>query len=173
MENPPPQQDTPQPPPTSGRKTKGSGGSATPLWLWLLLIGGFALIFWQFMPKTEMLVDYNPWFLDQVKKNNIKTISFQGVEIHGELRLEEPYSNPSSMTPTKVRKFYTYAPSEASIYPIELELRKNEVRIEGNPPNQATGLAWIMFLLPTFVLLGFIYLMMRRARDRFDGGNTP
>ena len=38
------------------------------------------------------------------------------------------------------------------------------------PPNQASSLAWIMLLLPTFVVLGFIYLMMRRARDQFDGG---
>ncbi len=80
------------------------------------------------------------------------------------------------MTAIKIRKFFTYAPSEASIYPLELELRKNDerrdaktgaverVRIEGNPPNQATGMAWIILLLPTFVILGFIYLMMRRAR---------
>jgi cell division protease FtsH len=150
----------------------------------LLLIGGFGLIFYQFVPKTEILVDYSPWFLDQVKKNNIKTISFQGVEIHGELRAETPFSNASSVTPTKVRKFYTYAPSEASIYPLEQELRKNEVkpeaekdksagdevRIEGNPPNSANGLVMMLWLLPTFVILGFIYLMMRRARDQFDGG---
>ena len=32
------------------------------------------------------------------------------------------------------------------------------------------GLVWIMLLLPTFVILGLIYLMMRRARDQFDGG---
>jgi len=160
----------------------------------LLLIGGFALIFWQFVPKTETLVDYSPWFLEQVKKNNIKSISFQGSEIHGELRSEQPFSNTSSVTPTKVRKFYTYAPSEASIYPLEQALRKkevktegdknnevktegdkdksagDEVRIEGNPPNSANSLVMMLWLLPTFVILGFIYLMMRRARDQFDGG---
>ncbi len=141
------------------------------------MLGGFGLIFWQFVPKNEIQVVYNPWFLDQVKKNNIKAISFQGVEIRGELRTSESYSASPSMTPLKVRKFYTYAPSEASIFPLELELRKNDerrdantgaverVRIEGNAPNQATGLAWIMLLLPTFVILGFIYLMMRRARN--------
>ena len=40
MENRPPQQETPRRPPTnSGRKTNGSGGSPTPPWLWLLLLG--------------------------------------------------------------------------------------------------------------------------------------
>ena len=48
-----------------GRKTNGSGGSPTPPWLWLLLIGGFALIFWQFVPKTEIQVLYYPWFLSR------------------------------------------------------------------------------------------------------------
>jgi cell division protease FtsH len=82
----------------------------------------------------------------------------------------EDLINAPSMTPTKIRKFYTYAPSEASIYPLELDLRKNEVRIVGNPPS--TGTAWIMLFLPTFVILGFIYLMVRRGRDQF-GKNTP
>ena len=154
MENQPPQQDTPLRPPTSGRKTMVPAGHRRPPGSGCYCIGGFALIFWQFVPKTEILVDYNPWFLDQVKKNNIKTISFQGVEIRGELRSEEPFSNPSSMTPTKVRKFYTYAPSEASIYPLEQELRKNVVRIESNPPNSANGLVMMLWLLPTFVILG-------------------
>ena len=179
MENRPPQQDPPRRPPNSVRKTNGSGGSPTPPWLWLLLLGGFALIFWQFVPKQEIGVDYTPWFTDQVKDNNIKSISFQGNEIRGELREDKVYSNPSSVTETKVHKFYTYAPSEESIYPLEKELRQisdgkkpdvKPIRIEGNPPNQATGLAWMMLLLPTFVILGLLYLMMRRARDQFDGG---
>ena len=83
------------------------------------------------MPKTEILVHYYPWFIEQVKKDNIKSISFQGIEIHGELRKETPYQQPFVGDSTKVRKFYTYVPSEASIYPLEQELRKNEVKPEG------------------------------------------
>ena len=79
MENRPPQQETPRRPPTnSGRKTNGSGGSPTPPWLWLLLLGGFALIFWQFVPKTEVQVLYYPWFYEQVQADNIKSITIQG-----------------------------------------------------------------------------------------------
>ena len=73
MENRPPQQETPRRPPTSGRKTNGSGGSPTPPWLWLLLIGGFGLIFWQFVPKTETQVSYYPWFSNRSRADNIKT----------------------------------------------------------------------------------------------------
>src|SRR5271157_6051894 len=116
MENRPPQQETPRrPPPTSGRRTNGSSGSPTPPWLWLLLIGGFALIFWQFVPKTEIQVLYYPWFIEQVESDNIKSISIQGNELRGELRKEQQYTNPSTLTTTLVRKFITNAPSEVSV----------------------------------------------------------
>jgi cell division protease FtsH len=184
MENRPPQQETPRrPPPPSGRRTNGTGGSPTPPWLWLLLIGGFALIFWQFVPKTEFQVLYYPWFIEQVESDNIKSITIQGNELRGELRKEQQYLNPSTQTPTLVRKFITNAPSEASVEPIVQKLIQHDkkiqhdgkktvepIRIDPQPPNSASGLAWIMLLLPTFVILGFIYLMMRRARDQFDGG---
>jgi len=147
------------------------------------LIGGFALIFWQFVPKTEFQVLYYPWFIEQVDSDNIKSFSIQGNELRGELRKEQQYLNPSTQTPTLVRKFITYAPSEASVDPIVRKLIENDkkiqadgkktvepIRIDPQPPNTASGLAWIMLLLPTFVILGFIYLMMRRARDQFDGG---
>ena len=58
MENRPPQPETPRKPPTAGRKTNGSGGSPTPPWLWLIVIGLLALIFWHFVPKQETQVTY-------------------------------------------------------------------------------------------------------------------
>jgi cell division protease FtsH len=180
MENRPPQQEPARRPPTAGRKPNGSGGSPTPPWLWLLVIGLLGVIFWQFVPKTEIQVQYFPWFIEQVESDNIKSISFQGLEIRGELRERRPYSTPSGAT-TQVTRFYTYAPSEDLIATVvqRLEGREkdskepkkgNPVLIEGNPPNTANGAVWMMLLLPTFVILGFIYLMMRRARDQFDGG---
>jgi cell division protease FtsH len=180
MENRPPQQDPPRRPLPTARKTNGSGGSPTPPWLWLLLIGGFAIIFWQFMPKPETPVDYSPWFLDQVDNDNIKKISVQANEVRGELRQDTPYQSGTSPSSVTVHRFITYFPSEQSIEPVMKKLRdgsnkpaerlKDPVRIETNPANTANGLVWLMLLLPTFLILGFIYLMMRRARDQFDGG---
>ena len=115
MENRPPQQDPPRRPPTSGRKSNGSGGSPTPPWLWLLLIGGFAIIFWNFMPKPETAVDYNPWFLDQVESDNIKKISIQANEVRGEVRQDKPYQNGVSPTSVQVHRFITYFPSAAGV----------------------------------------------------------
>jgi len=144
-----------------------------------LVIGLLALIFWQFVPKTEVQVLFYPWFMDQVDNDNIKSISFQEREIRGELRERQSYSTPSGTT-TPVTKFATYAPSEDLVKPVVEKLQehaaKNKlkgvepVKIEGNPPSSAGSVAWVMLLLPTFVIIGFIYLMMRRARDQFDGG---
>ena len=74
-------------------------------WLWLLVVGLLALIFYQYVPRTEIHVLWHPWFLDQVKNDSIKSLSIQGAEIRGELRTEQPYQNPSSRTVTTARKF--------------------------------------------------------------------
>jgi cell division protease FtsH len=184
MENRTPQQEPPRRPPSPGaRKTDGSGGSPTPPWLWLLLIGGFALIFWQFVPKTEISVLYFPWFIEQVESDNIKSISIQGPELRGELRKEQPFQNPSTQTTTPVKRFIVYVPAEVSIDTVVQKLiqlqrdpktgktKDDPVRIDVQPPTSANSVAWMLFfLLPTIVFVVFIYLMMRRARDQFDGG---
>ena len=107
MENRPPQQETPRRPPTNTtRKPNGSGGSPTPPWLWLLLLGGFALIFWQFVPKTEVSVLYYPWFYEQVERDNIKSVTIQGTEIRGELRKEDTYQNSATQTTVPVHRMH-------------------------------------------------------------------
>ncbi|MFO0952727.1 MAG: ATP-dependent zinc metalloprotease FtsH [Isosphaeraceae bacterium] len=175
MENRPSQESPRRP--TGGRKPNGPGGSPTPPWLWLLLIAGFGLIFWQFAPKNEVQVNYSPWFLDQVESGNIKSLSISGTEAHGELRKEQKYRHPSTAGEVTVKKFSTYVPSDKSIDLVVDKLSKKSeesksdpVRIETSPPQTTNSLVWITLLLPTFVILGLIYFMMRRARDQFDGG---
>jgi cell division protease FtsH len=196
MENRPPQQETPRRPPNSVRKTNGSGGPPTPPWLWLIVIGLLALIFWHFVPKTEVEVPYYPWFTEEVDKGNIKSVSIQGTEIHGELFQDENYSPPSGST-VLVKRFYTYVPSELMIQSVvewikqkasrpdngqkdnvappvsaaEAKKKADGLKIVGSPPNQANGLAWlVMVFLPCLFVLGLMWLMVRRARDQFDGG---
>jgi cell division protease FtsH len=131
------------------------------------------------VPKAEIQVPYYPWFIEQVERDNIGSLSVQGTELRGVLRTEQPYLNPSTLTTTLVRRFSTSAPSEASIEPIVRTLMQKDkethaeakemaepTRIEAQPPNSASAIAWVMLLLPTFVILGFIYLMTRRARDQ-------
>jgi len=72
MESRPPQESPRRTP--VGRKPNGASGSPTPPWLWLFLIVGFAVIFWQLQSRSETQVTYSPWFLDQVKNGNVKSL---------------------------------------------------------------------------------------------------
>ena len=174
MESRPPQESPRRTP--SGRKPNGASGSQTPPWLWLLLLVGFAVIFLQFKPSNETAVSYSPWFLDQVEAGNVKSLSVEGTAVHGELRKAQKYKAPSGAA-TDVKKFATNFASEESIKPVLDALRdkkpakgEERVQIEISSPQPNNSLIWITFLLPTFVILGLIYFMMRRARDQFDGG---
>ena len=179
MENRPQPPESPRrPSPPPARKPNGAGGSPTPPWLWVIVLVGFGVIIWQWKPANETPVVYSPWFLDQVEQDNIKSISLMGTEIRGELREAKQYKAlPNSQAEESVRKFITYFPSDEAIQPVIDRLSKKPakagvepVRIDPSPANQASGIVWLMLLLPTFLILGFIYLMMRRARDQFDGG---
>jgi cell division protease FtsH len=175
MESRPPQESPRRP--AGGRKPNGSGGSPTPPWLWLLLIAGFGLIIWQFQPKNELSVNYSPWFLDQVEAGNIKSLQIQGLEVRGELWEKVLYTPPSATVPQQVLRFITYFPSEPAIDPIIAKIREHKpksgrdpTRVDPSPQQTANTLVWFTLLLPTFVIVGLIYFMMRRARDQFDGG---
>ncbi len=169
MENRPPQQETPRRPPNTARKPTGAGGPPTPPWLWLIVVGMLGLIFWQVVPKPEQEVPYYPWFTEQLDKKNVKTVTISGTEFRGELFQEAPFSQPSGST-SNVRKFYTYVPHEDMILPTVERIEKGNGKIIATPPNQAGGLAWIMLILPMVFVFGIVWLMMRRARDQFDGG---
>ena len=173
-----------KPPPS---ETNAFGNAPMPTWFWLLLIGVLGLIFWQFVPKSEIQVLYYPWFIEQVQAGNIKSLTIQGNELRGTLRRVQQYRNPQSSTTTLVRRFMTQAPSEDSIQPIVHTLIQNDkkrqaegeqtvepTRIDVQPPSSPGGLAWIMILLPTGVVLGLImglvHLVTRRARGPVYGG---
>jgi cell division protease FtsH len=185
MESRPPQ----EPPrrPVGPRKPNGTAASApTPTWLWLALALGLFIVAWQqgfpfFRNETD--VSY-AWFLDQIDADNVKSVLIQGTEIRGELRNPADYDPPKgSGKPVSVRGFATYFPSEFAIQPVITELRsptrkakegkeipRQYVRIQTSAPPGASGLLWITLLLPTFLIVGLIWVMMRRARDQFDGG---
>ena len=176
----PPRNDAPKPPAGGGggtaRKSGGPTGGSTHPGLWLILVAVIVLIIWLNSPKNEQLVNYSPWFLDQVDADNIESLTTQGVEVHGKLREGRPYqANKEAKPQPNVIPFVTYFPSERSIDPVLEKLRTPKpghlaAKIDPSSPQSANGLVWITLLLPTFMILGLFYIMMRRARDQFDGG---
>ncbi len=177
MESRPPQE-SPRRPNNNGRKLNGVGGSPTPPWLWVFLIAVIFVMIWLYSSHNEVEVSYS-WFLDQVEKDNIESIWTQGTEVRGELRTKAMYRAPKAEADRPVKEFSTYFPSEYQIQPVLSTLRSEKdekgsprqpVRIDTAPPPGASTLVWLTLLLPTFLIVGLIYFMMRRARDQFDGG---
>ena len=176
MESRPPQEPTRRPP-TNGRKPNGAGGSPTPPWIWVFLIAVVALITYVLSGKNETTVNFSPWFMEQVTKDNIEYLGTEGLTIHGRLRAETLYNPPAPSPPIKdVKKFTTSANTEDQLTEVVKHLldRTNKPLeppiIEGTPMQGATGLVWLSLLVPTLGFVLLVYLMMRRARDQFDGG---
>ncbi len=167
---------------TASRRGPGSAGSPAPPWIWLVLIGVICAFLWLNYSKEEREVGYS-WFLDQVAEDNVQRVWIQGTEVRGKLREYRPYQPPNSEVPQQVQQFSSYFPSTDSIDNVVRELRsptrvaesgetvkRNYVQIDTTAQPGAGGLVWFTLLLPTLLIGGVIYFMMRRARDQFDGG---
>jgi cell division protease FtsH len=185
MENRP----TPEPPrnkpgtPTNGRRPNGSTpNTPAPHWVWLFLIALICVVLYVTYNRSEVAVEYS-WFLDQVESDNIESVYVQGTEVTGDLRTKQQYTPGKSQVTRTVRQFSAYFPSTSAIEPVLEKLRaatyvndkgetvkRGYVRIETSAQPNASGLVWFTFLLPTLLILGVLYFMMRRARDQFDGG---
>ena len=165
MDNPP----SPGNPDIEIERSKAPAGkgrrSAAPLWLWALLLGTFTLIFWQFRPEWSAAVDYQPWFLDQVERQNIRSLVIRDTEIHGELRQSQAYHRPaSSGSDVNVVRFVTHFPSSQSIEPVIRALRENSqssqpVLIETRPPSSDSGLIRLILLFHSILILVLVFLV--------------
>ncbi len=174
-------------PPVNGRKPSGAGGSSTPPWIWVFLITVVVLIAYMLSGRKETSVNFSPWFMEQVKNDNIEYIAIDNLSIRGKLWTPVDYHPPAPEKPIKnVELFSAAFPSEASIKPVvdELENRGKGTRPDGTPYTKtaappridpvaregANSLVWFTLLVPTLGLVLLIFVMMRRARDQFDGG---
>ncbi len=134
---------------------------------------------YHFFPNTNVEVTYIPWFTDQVDSDTIKSLQIQGNEVTGVLRKAAQFKDGSGKD-LMVEKFVTYIYSDVEMKRILDQLRSEKKTKEGTvrdrpliqmrPPQGASSLVWITLALPTFLIVGMIYIMMRRARDQFDGG---
>jgi cell division protease FtsH len=128
----------------------------------MLLVGGFAVIFWQFMPRSEITVDYSPWFLDQVESHNIKTLWVRANEVRGELRNSRPFRAGASSSDTTVLRFVTYFPGEPSIDAVLTKLRDGDntlepVRIETSPATSEHSMIWLLLVVQTILIVVLLY----------------
>ena len=145
--------------------------------------------------RNETTVSYT-WFLEQVHTDNIEYLGTDDLVIHGKLRTPTTYNPPKPQAAiANVEKFTTTFLAREQIGPVideltdrrardkdgkPLTLKENQAvfvlktkeipRIEGTQQTGVTGLLWLSVLIPTVAFIFIVFIMMRRARDQFDGG---
>lgn len=157
-------------PPRGGERPAAKRAGALPgAWIWIVLVAIVVMVLLRGVGDwgTSVIDDYN-FFLDQVRRKNVEEVTFKGERIVGKFR-KVPEDVRKDEKPLK-EKFSLVAPPQALHDESLLRLlEENGVRVKAI--EQSNG-GWMLFILlaPTVILLVFFWVMLRRARDQFDGG---
>src|SRR3954452_3879930 len=115
--------------------------------------------------SKQVTVPYSPYFLGQVRGDNVKEISSQGETIQGHFRKEVTYKK------TKTDRFKTQVPTFADTDQLSAELQKHDVTINAEPIDEGRGLLYTLLVGfgPTLLIVGLFIVLARRA-PRGAGG---
>jgi cell division protease FtsH len=157
---------------TSSAPQPGQGKQPTPtnrfprigwrlLFFFLLLLGvNYYLGSRATEGPSRVRVPYSPFFLDQVKAENVSGITSKGTAIQGEFKQPTSYDNSHATT-----KFKTEIPAFANTNQLSELLQKHHVVVNAQPLD--TGTPWwevlLVNFLPTVLFVGLLVLLMRRA----------
>jgi cell division protease FtsH len=116
-------------------------------------------------PKERISVPYTPFFLDQVRKDNVKDISSEGDTVKGDFRKETKYQKK------KAARFETVVPTFANHAQLSALLQDHNVTVNAKPPGERSLLETILFSFgPTILLVGLFILLARRVAGGGAGG---
>jgi cell division protease FtsH len=126
-----------------------------------------------FQPATEprVTVPFSPYFLDQVAKGQVVSISSKSGAISGTFKSKVKYPpNDKNATPTDL--FATQVPAFWNTNELTNELSAQKVTVNAKNPNPGTSLLTELLLGfgPTLLLFAVIYLIARRAMTAGGGG---
>jgi len=108
----------------------------------------------------RMHVPYSPFFLEQIRRGNVETITSQGTAIQGRLKGAAKVAPSSSAG----RNFSTEIPSFANTQQLDRLLESKGVSVNAQPL-QTSGPWWERLLLgvvPTIVILLLLYWLFRK-----------
>ena len=108
----------------------------------------------------RMHVPYSPFFLEQIRRGNVETITSQGTAIQGRLKRAAKVAPSSSAG----RNFSTEIPSFANTQQLDRLLESKGVSVNAQPL-QTSGPWWERLLLgvvPTIVILLLLYWLFRK-----------
>ena len=124
-------------------------------------------------PTSRPRVPYQPFFVNQVKTNNVQEISSQGDSIEGTLKAERTYLPPDNGDAVKVSNFKTEVPSFIDPASITQLLNQHGVVVNAEPPDTGRSTFWTIILgfAPAILLIGFfVWLARRQSRGAGAGG---
>ncbi len=144
------------------------------LLLTAILLGLF--IFSQKGSQRES-INYS-YFRDQLAKDNIQEVEFVDThQVVGSFRkapkvVEPPKSKDEKPVEKQLKDEFTVnlPPIVNEDLELDKELRNNKVIVSAEHASDNLGLLLLLYLVPPLLLAGFIYFMIRRARDQFMGG---
>jgi cell division protease FtsH len=120
------------------------------------------------MQATRIRVPYSPFFLQQVRSGNVRSITSSNTEIQGEFaRAAKPAGSATMST-----EFVTEIPSFADTNQLSRLLQRHGVVVNATPPDSG-GPLWERLLLgfgPTLVLLLLLVWIFRRMSGSRTAG---
>ncbi len=127
-------------------------------WLSTLLPGG----------ERPARISYNPTFIQQVEKQNVKQISSRGETISGEFKVK--FDPPGDAKPNT--RFTTEVPTFANSDQLSKLLQDNNVEINAEPPTAGRSLlaSFLISLLPTLLIIGVVVYFIRKAAASAGSG---
>jgi cell division protease FtsH len=116
-----------------------------------------------FAPGKErsVKIPYNPTFLQQVTRDNVKAISAQGEAVSGVFRTPVRYPDPK--TSHTAKNFDTQIPTFANANELDALLRQHNVEVAAEPINQGRGFLYNLILgFGPVILLVFLFVWLSR-----------
>jgi cell division protease FtsH len=135
-------------------------------WWAAWIVGLLVLNYWVGSRATQaqsrVQIPYSPFFLVQVRADNVTEIRSKGTAIQGTFRHAESYAGSKKTT-----AFKTEIPAFADTNSLSQLLQRKQVVINAQPLD--TGAPWWENILvgfgPTILLVGLIFFVMRRGRN--------
>src|SRR3954452_6149576 len=104
-----------------------------------LLVLNLILSFTTGGPPSRAQVPYQPFFVDQLQKDNIRPITPRGASIEGELIKKVKYDAEGDKGPVDVDRFKTLVPAFINRAALTKLVSDNNVVVNAKPPETGRG----------------------------------
>ena len=135
----------------------------------LLVINVLSVVMAQSHAQSRVKVPFSPYFLQQLKAGNVKSISSKSDTITGTFTREVVYPAGSKAKATTL--FSTQVPTFWDNQALTAELEVKGVEVNAKNPNPGTSVLTEVLLGfgPTLLLVGLFWFLMRRAQSGAGG----